>query len=34
VSIETADLRKEDLALHVYSGRRIGASLDQQCDLF
>src|SRR6185503_17829316 len=32
--IKAAELRKEDLALHVYSGSRIGARLDEQCYLF
>src|SRR6185436_7420891 len=32
--IKASDLRKEDLALHVYSCRCVGAGLDQQCYLF
>ena len=32
--IKPANLRKENLPLHVYSGRLIGAGLDQQCNLF
>src|SRR5689334_5792214 len=32
--VEAAELREEDLALHVYSREWIDAGFDQECDLF